>query len=632
MANPFQFILQGAKEESLVENTPVQPKDRATPPDWIAIPEESTEDGNPDIDKPLILDSRTDSETTDLLPQAVIRSEVNFLVLPFFALSRRDAAQRLQTEYRTTIERGNERLDVLWAVSANPRYGYPCPFDGRVHKAIEHIISELTTPLENPIPLGSLLTLAKLMGVGLSKKGKLSGKTYEEIKESLRRITMTGVESRGAFYHKGRKRWLEDAFHLYDRVVFTGEELPSGEIADTNYLFLGNWYLENINARYVKPLDYAYYRSLKSPVASRFYELLGVKFYGMGIHPFIRYRYSNLCLLLPLTRHRYISQAKQKLQLAHQELIRTGFFAKVEWDAIPGEGHDWYVSYWPGQRAKEEIQCLPRQLALIPEGVKEATLDDQSAVVANQLPPRRTSSSASSRTSRKKSAKGKSELTKTQQELVKQMEELGVSRTSAEDLVRQAYPQIISNWIKVIEDDEEIQDRPAYLVSALRENWQLPESFHRKEAERKEAERKEQERKRRESCSICQGQGFYQLAKNTVALCHHNGLEEKTNPKGRELDAGALWTQTLKELQRQVPKPTYESWLKDTRLLGMDGNTAIVEAPSQFTAERLNRLYQSITKALGEVIGQEDVDIEFVVSQETQDRPSRLVGQAHSQG
>ena len=155
------------------------------------------------------------------------------------------------------------------------------------------------------------------------------------------------------------------------------------------------------------------------------------------------------------------------------------------------------------------------------------------------------------------------------------------------------------------------------MVSALRENWQLPESFHRKEAERKEAERKEQERKRRESCSICQGQGFYQLAKNTVALCHHNGLEEKTNPKGRELDAGAVWTQTLKELQRQVPKPTYESWLKDTRLLGMDGNTAIVEAPSQFTAERLNRLYQSITKALGEVIGQEDVDIEFVVSQET---------------
>jgi hypothetical protein len=74
--------------------------------------------------------------------QEVIRSEVNFLVLPFFALSRRDVTGRTKTEYHATVKRGNERLEASWKVSANPEYGYPGPFDRRVHRAIEQIISE----------------------------------------------------------------------------------------------------------------------------------------------------------------------------------------------------------------------------------------------------------------------------------------------------------------------------------------------------------------------------------------------------------------------------------------------------------------------------------------------------------
>lgn len=615
MANRFQFILQGAKEERFVENTPVQPKDRPAPPDWVAIPEENAGNDNPDIDKPLILDLRTDSETTDLLPQAVIRSEVNFLVLPFFALSRRDAAHRLKTEYLAIEDRENKKLVVSWKVSANPEYGYPCPFDGKVHKAIEHIISELAPPLENPIPLGSLFSLAKLMAVGLSKRGTIPGKIYKEIKESLKRITMTGVESKGTFYHKGRKRWVEDAFHLYDRVVFTGEELSSGETADTNYLFLGNWYLENINARYVKPLDHTYWSSLKNPVASRLYELLGVKFYGMGHHPFIRYRYSNLCLLLPLTRYRYISQAKQKLQLAHQELIRTGFFSDVEWSSIPGEDHDFYVTYRPGPRAKEEIQRIPRQLALPIESGRSAEEEPDPSHRGHEYPEGQIVTTVATigqpKAYRKKRAQDKPNLTEAQQELLKQMEGVGVTRRTAERLAKQSAPQVIGNWLKVIEEDESIQDRPAYLVKALREGWQLPESFWRKDAERREAELKKQEQLLRQKCPICQGQGFYQIDKSTVAQCDHKGLKEKTTTKGCGLDTRAVWEQTLEKLRGQLPKSTYAT-CKDTKLIGMHGNIAIIQVTSQSTVERLERLYQSIVKALSEVLAR-DIYVEFVV-------------------
>ena len=237
----------------------------------------TTQVGNPDIiqdkaEDQLVCESGLPSlvEASDpaTLPQEFIRSEVNFLVLPFFALSRRDAHQRLQTEYRATVKRGDEKFDVLWAVSANPRYGYPRPFDGKVHKAIEQIVSQLKPPIENPLRIGSLYGIARLLNL------KDSGRVYLSIKAAIQRIVTTSVESKGTFYHKGSKRWIEDTFHIYDRAVFVGETLPGGETADTNYLFLSSWYLDNVNERHVKPLDYTYYRSLRSYVASRLYELL----------------------------------------------------------------------------------------------------------------------------------------------------------------------------------------------------------------------------------------------------------------------------------------------------------------------------------------------------------------------
>ena len=552
----------------------------------------------------LVPDSDTEFLATDILPPDIIRSEVNFLVLPFFALSRRDTHGRMKTEYQATLRNGEERFEVSWKVWALPEIGYPGPFDREVHKAIEHLLSEMRPPLENPIPLGSLYNIAKLMGL------RDSGRTYRDIKQAIRRIISTVVESKGAFYQKGRGQRGTDTFHLYDRAIFLGEDLPNGSIADTNYLFLGSWYLESINDRYVKPLDYGFYRSLHGHVSSRLYELLGVKFYRTGPHPYIKYRYSNICQLLPVTRHRHFSQAKRKLDPAHQELIHTAFFKDVEWTKIPGESNDWYVTYWPGTRAKEELkERFPRQQALTQEPVQGTSQvpptspleDDEPAPVAGKD------------TSRKRTKKALFELTEAQLEALKALQDLGVSKGTAEDLARQFEAKAVHNWISVVRNDEGIQDPPAYLVKALREGWQLPESFQRREAERKEAEALEEERKRLESCSICQGRGVYYIDNNKVARCDHTGRKKRRSTKGRnqELDTQAVWGQTLKALRDQIPDHIYETRLKDTNFLGMDGNTAIVEVSSYYMVEQLERFYRSIAGTLEQVLGQK-VEIEFV--------------------
>lgn len=285
----------------------------------------------------------------------VVRSEVNLLVLPFFALWDKDVKKKTKTEYKTSVRRGGQRLEVSWQVTSNSEYGYPGPFDRAVHKAVEQIISEFPLPIQNPIPIGSLYNLCKRMGIN-----KFGGSQYRKIKEALERITTTSIKSKGTFYSKEKHEWIEDIFHLYERVVFKGRKLPNGEIADTNYLFLNSWYLDNINANYAKPINWEYYKCLENPVTQRLYELLSVKFYGLLIRrgKHISYKYSTLCDLLPITRQKYLSSAKRILDPAHKKLKETGFLRNWVWDEfIEEEGNkDWIIRYYPGEKAEEEIR------------------------------------------------------------------------------------------------------------------------------------------------------------------------------------------------------------------------------------------------------------------------------------
>ncbi|RLF54160.1 MAG: hypothetical protein DRN13_03065 [Thermoplasmata archaeon] len=415
-------------------------------------------------------DSIDEGETENRETPEVLRSEVNFLVLPFFALQDKDVRKRTKTEYRATVKRGEQKLEISWTVLANTEYGYPGPFEKRVHKAIEQIISELPFPVQNPIPLGSIYGLAKRMG--LKTQG---GQIYRRIKEALQRITLTGVISKGTFYDKESEQWIEDTFHLYERVIFKGKRLPNGEIADTNYLFPNNWYLNSINAHYVKPVDWDYYRSLEIPLAQRIYEFLSVKFYGIIMRGSrsISFKYSTLCDLLPVTRQRYLSKARGILDPAHERLKETGFLEDWTWEELPerkrrGEWRDWLITYYPGWRAMEEVERFKEYFEV--KTAKTLPESDQE----EELEP----------------------LTPVQADLVNRLMELNVSRSTAEDLVRSYDQEIIERWIEAIHYTR-AGDKAAYLVKAIRQNWNLPGRYlEEKEKARKRA--REEERKKRE--------------------------------------------------------------------------------------------------------------------------------------
>ena len=386
----------------------------------------------------------------------IINTEVNLLIFPFFVLERK--SKKLETEYKDIVKRGNKKIEIIWNVSANTKYGYPGLFDREVHKVIEQIISEVLKKdgeIKNPISF-SIYDLCNRMGITTS-----GGKNYRKVKEALERIRMTGIKSEGAFYHKGKKEWISKVFGLYDSIIFRGGQLEDGSIAEKNLLYLGNIYLQSLNSFNIKPIDYTYWRILESKIASRLYEILGIKFYGVRNKKegFIRYKYSTLCQLLPVTPHEYISSAKRQLNPGNNELRDTGFISKYEWSENGND--DWLIYYWPGQRAKEEMKrvrafTIHQEEDLLPELKREVKI-----------------------------------FSEEQAELVNKLLELNVSKVTAENLIKNNDQELIKKWIGAI-NYSNAGDKAAYIVKAIRENWQVPEEYLR---EIKEKQQREEEGK-----------------------------------------------------------------------------------------------------------------------------------------
>lgn len=75
-----------------------------------------------------------------------------------------------------------------------------------------------------------------------------------------------------------------------------------------------------------------------------------------------------------------------------------------------------------------------------------------------------------------------------------------------------------------------------------------------------------------------------------------------------------MWGEILEELQRQVTRPSYETWLRDTELIALKGNSAIVAAPNTLVAEMLEqRMYSLMVQAMARVTNNDAIELELVV-------------------
>ena len=84
---------------------------------------------------------------------------------------------------------------------------------------------------------------------------------------------------------------------------------------------------------------------------------------------------------------------------------------------------------------------------------------------------------------------------------------------------------------------------------------------------------------------------------------------EQTSDPARQ-----LWSAALGHLELEIPRPNYETWLKDTSALSLSDGQLIVGTPSAFVAEMLQRrLSTTIGRVLEQIAGRQ-VDVRFRVS------------------
>ncbi len=74
-----------------------------------------------------------------------------------------------------------------------------------------------------------------------------------------------------------------------------------------------------------------------------------------------------------------------------------------------------------------------------------------------------------------------------------------------------------------------------------------------------------------------------------------------------------IWQSALEQLQLQVSKPNYNTWLKDSKGISFDKDCFVVGVPNTFVAEWLReRLSSLIKRTLSNIIGR-TVDVQFTV-------------------
>jgi Replication initiator protein A len=253
--------------------------------------------------------------------RGIVPAEGNFEEHPYFRVGDRNAGTGImQFENQLRTKDGNV-MQQSWVVRAAHGRGLPGRYDQDVYVALMQLIDAKGLPEDGWVSF-SVYELVELMGK------QHSGREYGQVRESLQRLATTSIESKNAFYHKGRKAYISDAFSLLTEARLAEYEGIAGERRDRNRVHLSQYFVESYRANYLKHIDAGFYFSLSSPIAKRLYRLVDKK---RGGRKSWEVELFSLKSRIPLSDYKYVSKIKEKLAPAHDELTTKGFLKGVSY-------------------------------------------------------------------------------------------------------------------------------------------------------------------------------------------------------------------------------------------------------------------------------------------------------------
>jgi chromosomal replication initiator protein len=104
--------------------------------------------------------------------------------------------------------------------------------------------------------------------------------------------------------------------------------------------------------------------------------------------------------------------------------------------------------------------------------------------------------------------------------------------------------------------------------------------------------------------NICIRENYKKMSKGVTGLEH---LDE-------------LWNKVLTQVEQQISKPSFETWLKSTKLLSYQGSDVIIAAPNSFARDWLENHYVHLIAGILTQLTGKDLYIKFVVQKDQDDK------------
>src|SRR5512135_2013885 len=176
--------------------------------------------------------ARNPEQYPEIVSLNVIRAETALSRYPVHRLAKQGT---IDIEIREESETGD--VLIRWEVDYGVNYGQPGPLAYKVDTLIvNRRIEEAGRPIPQIIKLGSLNDICRELGL------RESGANTNHLKKALYQSAFAAITAKLRYKSSdGTWRSIEVGDTRYG-IVFTGETLPDGRIADAVYLILHDFY------------------------------------------------------------------------------------------------------------------------------------------------------------------------------------------------------------------------------------------------------------------------------------------------------------------------------------------------------------------------------------------------------
>lgn len=281
------------------------------------------------------------------------RDEMNLAEFPLTVLSTRTNQDIKTLEFADTQRLSNgEVITRQWIITGADKFGLPTSTDDDVLLGLMRL--SMDQGFRDPKVYFTRYELLRVL------RWTTEGRSYSRLTKSLDRLSGVRIRASNAFFDNESKAYQTKNFGIIDAYEIndsrSGRSLSKKKENQMSYFIWSEALFQSFQAGFIKKLDLNLYFQLRSAVSRRLYRYLDKHFYYKSSleRPLTVLAFEKLGLS---RSYNYISQIKQQLEPAADELVRIGFLERYE---FLGKGSDTTVRF---EAPQKKTSLLPGMAA-----------------------------------------------------------------------------------------------------------------------------------------------------------------------------------------------------------------------------------------------------------------------------